>query len=236
MIDLVSMTFNFCFQMSQNSPNDSVDGGSPESKTSAISAIPFKIPSKPIFAEDVLTPNKSPKENSGEELKVHHEHTEAISVHDYNTGLQEAFAFREQKKARNKTSSNIAKIAVLVVIIGGGAFWYFSSENQAKVAGAMENTQALVAETKKQTDVSEVIRSYDESLDKIEQHQAKTNEILSEQGVSPSDPATDNAEYQQLLQEVSGTERTAADRDIEVQQKFGGLADKIRSKTGTERP
>jgi uncharacterized protein HemX len=198
-----------------------------------MSSIPFS-PSKPILAEDVL-PKKEPKEDAG--LKIHHDHTEAICVNEYDTGLQEAFAYREKKKSRKKTSGGLIQVAALVAVLGGAAYWYTSSAvNQEKVAGAWEETKTLVEETKKQTDVSEMIRTYDESLDKIEAHQAKTNEVLdAERDASAAMSAAHDDDYQKLLQEVSGTERTSQDRDREVQEKFGGIANKIREKTGTER-
>lgn len=222
--------------MSQIPLNDQPLGEIPKVPETTKSAIPFVLPSEPIISDLPEVMNEKESETKG--LKISHDHTEAISVTDYDTGLQQAFEHRKHQKKRRKTTFGLARVAILTVICGAAATWYFnSSENQAKVAGAWESTKTLVSETKEQTDISNIIGTYDKALDKIEVRQDETNAATSALGGDSISVTTeDDANFRKLHQEMSGNDRTSQDRDIEMQNKFGKLADKIRAKTDTERP
>lgn len=150
--------------------------------------------------------------------------------------LEESHEHRKKRKRRQKVALNLLMLGIVLGTLGGGYGWYASSpENQAKVHGLWGDVQAFTSGESKES-LSDIIDSYDQSLDKISVRgdQVRTATIALGTDQDAADPEGDAA-FEAQMKEMMGGETTTFERDAMIREKFGGIAEMMRAKVEADR-
>lgn len=177
----------------------------------------------------------APAANTGGNA-VQHDHATGLNKEQVDAMLEESHEFRKKRKARQKVGLNLLLVGLFLGLIGGAYGWYASSpDNQAKVHGLWGDVQAVTSGESKDS-LSDIIDSYDESLDKIAVRGAQVREATIALGADPDAvDAEGDAALEAAMKEMMGGETTTFERDQMVREKFGALAEVMRAKVDADR-
>jgi hypothetical protein len=167
---------------------------------------------------------------------IYHEHTDGLTKEQVDAMLEESHDYRKKRKARQRVLVNMTIVALFLGLIGGAYGWYaVSPDNQAKVHGLWGNVTDFTSGKSKEG-LSDIIDSYDESLDKIATRSEQVRVATVALGADPDavDPEGEAA-LAAAMKEMSGGETTSLERDALLRQKMGGVAEILRSKIDADR-
>ncbi|MDA1006902.1 MAG: hypothetical protein O3A87_10565 [Verrucomicrobia bacterium] len=167
---------------------------------------------------------------------IYHEHADGLTKEQVDAMLAESHDFRKKRKARQRVLVNMTIVALFLGLIGGAFGWYaVSPDNQAKVHGLWGNVTDFTSGRSKES-LSDIIDSYDESLDKIATRGEQVRVATVALGADPDavDPEGDAA-LAAAMKEMSGGETTSLERDALLRQEMGGVAEILRAKIDADR-
>ena len=204
---------------------------------SAIEAAAAEIDDPHTHAAGDAQKKPESEKTAPQSIKVQHEHGGEIDGEEYDAMLNQAFEDRENMLTRRKKIRRLCSLVLLLGLTGSSYAWYASSpENQAKVHGLWSETKTIAQDVKDGTDVVKIMDDYDAALDKVAVRGDQVRDASISLGQDPeNDDAESRAQLAKQMKWVTGDERTAMDRDAQMQKRFGKFAKEQRAKIEAER-